>query len=146
MSEASDPLEAELSALTPQSVSPELRRRIAELLGEPAPARHHRQGRALVLASLAASCLLALSLWRRGGWGVETGPVEVGSQPAPSVEALRTGPTLLVYQLALARSPEDLDMMLDEDAVVPRGPVPAPTRVSDFTRSVASLDALLGGY
>ena len=65
---------------------------------------------------------------------------------AQSAEALHTGPTLLVYQLALARSPEDLDTLLDEDAVVPRGPVPAPTRVCDFTRSVASLDALLGGY
>jgi hypothetical protein len=146
MSEASDRLEAELSALTPQPVSPELRRRIAELLGEPAPARHRRQGRVLFLASLAASCLLALSVWRRADWGVETGPVEVVSQPAPSAEALHAGPTLLVYQRALARSAEDLDTMLDEDAVVPHGLVPAPTRVSDFTRSVASLDALLGGY
>ena len=146
MSEAPDPPEAELSALSPQPVSSELRRRIAERLVEPAPAGHHWQGRGLLLASLAASCLLALSLRWGGGRGVESRPVEVGSRPAPSAEALRTGPTLLVYERALARSLEELDALLDEDAVIARGPGPGPTRVCDFTRSVASLDALLGGY
>jgi hypothetical protein len=84
MSEAPDPLEAELSAVRPQQVSPELRHRIAQRVNEsPPPAVYPQMAtglertpspssysawlwRTAVAGCLAAACLVAFLLWREG--------------------------------------------------------------------------------
>jgi hypothetical protein len=54
------------------------------------------------------------------------------------------GPMLLVYQRALARSPEDLDALLDKEAGGSPDVNPELVRVGPLTRSDATLHALLG--
>jgi len=73
MNEIPDPLEAELSALQPQELSPALRQRIAERLAEGAAApdclplvrKRSRDSwmRVAVAGGLAAACVAALVLW-----------------------------------------------------------------------------------
>ena len=80
MSEAPDPLEAELSALRPREVSPGLRRRVAERLADPPHARR-RIWRIALAAGLAAACLAAV-LFRRGG-GPARYPIRSPSSSGP---------------------------------------------------------------
>jgi hypothetical protein len=144
MSQAPDPLEAELSALRPHEVSPELRRRIARRLADVPPARV-RGLRWLALAGgLAAAGLVVVLLWRAGGPRVEPKPTIVRTPPAPPLEVEDVGPMLLAYQRALARSPEDLDALLNQHAIGDPEPNPALVRLRACTRSEAELHALLG--
>jgi hypothetical protein len=62
--------------------------------------------------------------------------------PAPVVED--PGPTLLAYERALARSPEELDALLGKHAVAAQEPDTEPVPISAFTRSDAALRRLLG--
>jgi hypothetical protein len=151
MSETFDPLEAELSALRPREVSPGLRRRIAERLADP-PRAGRRTRRIALVAGLAAACL-AVVLFRRGGGPgqgsgprPDPGPVVVQPRPVPPVEvdADDSEPTLLAYDLALARSPEDLIALLNRRAAVDRESRPELARIGAFTRPDASLRTLLG--
>src|SRR5262245_3509614 len=119
MNEAPDPLEAELSALRPHEMSPGLRRGVAERLAAGQVGKsdlHRRLWRFVLAGGLAAACLAAFLLW----WGsrrAEPEPPDVRPQPLPPAVVEDSGPTLLKYQRALARSPEELDALLDEDAV-----------------------------
>lgn len=141
MSEAPDPLEAELSALRPREVSPDLRRRVAERLAE-APLSTRRWWWRLALAgALAAAGLAAALFWGIGGRHIEPEPV---FPPAPAVKAEDYGPTVLAYERALARSPEELDALLNQHARPAAEPHPEPARLGAFTRSEVALHALLG--
>jgi hypothetical protein len=143
MSEAPDPLETELSALRPREVSPELRRRVAERLAESSPTRRRWMWRIAVTGGLAAAFVAAVLFPWRAGRRDDRAPVAVVDQPALAVVAKGTFPTLIEYERALARSPEELD------SVLKRGADWAPPNrelVSMFTviRSDAQLRDLLG--
>jgi hypothetical protein len=143
MNEADDPLEALLSALRPHEVSPGLRRRIAERLGGSPPQKRRRPWN-IALGGLAAACLAAVLFQWGGDGGGERGPIAVLPQPAPPVMVVDSSFTLLAYERALARSPEDLDVLLAKDNPLAPGPSPELVRVSAFPRSDAALRALLG--
>jgi hypothetical protein len=143
MSEAPDPLEAELSALRPHEVSPGLRRRVAQRLAEAPPATRRRLWRLALAGGLAAACLAAVLYWWGGGRRVELEPI-FRPQPAPPVVVEDAEPTLLAYQRALARSPEELDALLDKQAVVAPEPNLELVPLGAFTRSDAARHALLG--
>jgi hypothetical protein len=116
MSDAPDPLETELSALRPREVSPELRRRVAERLAESSPAKRRWLWRIAVAGGLAAAFVAAvLFRWGAGGRD-EPAPIPDVGQPALAVEVKGTFPTLIEYERALARSPEELDSLLKRGA------------------------------
>jgi hypothetical protein len=149
MSEAPDPLEAELLALRPHEVSPRLRRRVAGRLadtdrGVKSPVRGRRLLRLALAGGLAAAVLVATLLWWRIGRRVEPEPIVVRPAPTQPVQVQEAQPTLLVYQRALTRSPEDLDALLDKQAAAAQQPSPELLRIGPFTRSDAKLHALLG--
>jgi hypothetical protein len=152
MSELPDPLEAELASLRPHEISPALRRRVAERLAEAPSAQRRRLWSFVLAGGLAAACLAALLLWRGGGKGIEPEhvkrpqPVPQFQQqpPPPAVAVDSSGPTLLACQRALARSPEDLDALIDRHAAAAPELHPELMRVSAFTRSEAILHDLLG--
>jgi hypothetical protein len=81
-----------------------------------------------------------VALFRWGGSRpVEPGPITVRPHP-PAEDA---APTLLTYQRALARSPEDLDALLDKQAVTAPGLEPELVPIS-FSRFDAGLHDLPG--
>ena|SRR5262249_38408570 len=150
MSDAPDPLEAELSALRPHEISPRLRRGIAEGLAAspappPSPAAQAGRGwwRIALAGGLAAACLAAVLFWWARGRRVEPDPI-VQPQPAPSALVEDSVPTLLEYQRALSRSSEELDTLLNKHARAAPQPDPELERIGAFTRSEAALHALLG--
>jgi hypothetical protein len=146
MTEAPDPLEAELSALRPREISPGLRRRVADRLADPPHARR-RIWRIALAAGLAAACLAAVLYRPGGGHGPvpDPGPVVVRPRPAPPAEVEEDSePTLLAYERALARSPEELDDLLAKHAAVAPEPNPDVARISAFPRSDLALRTLLG--
>ena len=146
MSDAPDPLEAELAALTPPAASPELRQRIAGRLAGPAPVGHRRAWWLALAGGLVVAGVTAVLVWPAGRPTVGPGPEPVViPQPAPpAVEVESPGPTLLVYRRALAGTPDDLDALLDEDATLAPDPGPERTRIGAFTRSEAQLHSLIG--
>ncbi len=148
MTDTPDPLEAELSALRPREISPGLRRRVAERLADPPHARRRIRRFALAIG-LAAACLATVLFWRGGGHGPapDPGPVVVRPRPAPPAEVRAeddSEPTLLAYERALARSPEELDELLTKHAAVAPEPNPELGRISAFPRSDLALRTLLG--
>jgi hypothetical protein len=146
MNEAHDRLEAELAALRPHDASPELRRRIADYRAHSMlPRSRWRWG--LTLASgLAAACAAAIFLPVGSSRRVESERTIVRVRPVPRVEVGDSGPTRLAYQRALAQSPEDLDALLDKDAMAAQKPHPELVRIWAFDRSDAKLRALLGDH
>jgi len=139
MSDAPDPLERELAGLTPPAVSAELRQRIADRLARP-PAWRRLWPFALA-GGLVAGGVAAVLIGRPGGPRDEPRRV-VAPPPAPAAEPASPEPTLIVYRRALARSPEELDAVLDEHASF--APDPNPVTAGAFARSDVQLRALLG--
>ena len=116
MNDEFDPLEAELAALRPRSVSPDLEQRIAaELSRDVAPPQRRGWLIAIAAGALAASLLAALWLWRGGG---ETAEVD-GPGPAPEMPlaaALDPAlPSVWSYRPASVQA-GDLDQLLDQHA------------------------------
>jgi hypothetical protein len=143
MSETPDPLEAELSALRPHEVSPGLRQGVAQRLADVPPARLRRLWWLALAGGLAAASLVGVLLWWSAGKRVEPERF-VRPQPAPRAPAEDSGPTLLAYERALAGSPEELDALLDKGAGGAPELDPELVRIGPFTRSDATLHALLG--
>lgn len=100
MSEAYDPLEAELSALRPRDGSPELRARIAAHRARSLPpGSRSRRGLTLAAGGLAAACVAAaiLLLWGSGRRVVPKQTIaRVQSEPHVVVED--TEPSPLAYR------------------------------------------------
>jgi hypothetical protein len=134
MNETPDPLETELRAFHPPEISAELRQRIAWQLAR-SSARRKPQRRAIVLSGgLAAACLAGLILWWERGHGTSGPPVIAGPRNTPAIHPDDALPSLRVYRQALARSPEDLDALLDKHAARGFGPNPQLVRIRAFTR------------
>ena len=93
---------------------------------------------------LAAVCLAAVLFQWEGERAVETPPIAVLPQSAPPLTAVAPGFTILAYERALARSPEDLDALLTRDAAVALESNPELVRIRAFSQSNAELHALLG--
>ena len=144
MNEAPDPLEALLTALRPHEVSSELRQRVAERLGNSSPQRRQRSWQIALAGGLAAACLAAVLFQWEGERAVETPPIAVLPQSAPPLTAVAPGFTILAYERALARSPEDLDALLAMDGALGPEPNSELVRISAFPRSDAALRTLLG--
>jgi hypothetical protein len=144
MNDPFDRIEAELAALRPHDASPGLRQRIADHQARSGSSSSLWPWGVALAGGLAAAVLAAIVF----PWTVKTsgevGALQVGTQSVPGVAVEPPLPTLMVYQRALARSPEALDARLDKDAALPMGPDPQLAQISAFTRSDAALHALLG--
>ncbi|HEX4588449.1 MAG TPA: hypothetical protein VH120_00860 [Gemmataceae bacterium] len=99
-----DALERELQRLTPWPVSPELRRRIGRDLGRQ---RRLRFATGIVAAAVAAGVVVTVVLRR---------PPHRTVEPRPAAEIV-VSPSVLAYERAFAKSPADLDALLDAQAV-----------------------------
>jgi hypothetical protein len=137
MNETPDPLEMELAALRPRDIAPGLRGRIARRLAE-APTAERRRPRWFALtATLAAACVVAAVFWRVGGRGVEKHPNVVDDNSVRHIETNPSMPTLLAYERALARSPEELEAIMSafrwpvRDVPAVAGSAPAAAAVVD---------------
>jgi hypothetical protein len=109
MNDEHDLFEMELAALRPRDVSPRLRGRIARSLAE-APQREVRRPHWFALsAALAAACVVAAVFWRVGHRDGDPQQKMATTSPVPRLEVNSSIPTLLVYERALARSPEELE-------------------------------------
>jgi hypothetical protein len=155
MSEAPDPLEAELSALRPHEVSPGLRHRLAQRLADappaspPRPSPPGRRGASwgwwlACAGGLAAACLAAVLFWLANGRHVEPKRRVNRPHPRPPAPTEDAEPTLLAYQRALARSPEQLEALLNRHPTLAPEPNPALVPVGKFSRSDAALHDLIG--
>ena len=139
MNEPLDPLEAELAGLHPRPVSAELRQRLGEQLNAPVGSRRWTWGLAVVGVLIAVGVVALFGPRREPPAPPTPAVVPV---PAAVPESESPAPTVLAYQRALARSPEDLNALLDQQAVTRSNP--KPLAVGTFARSPAALDALFG--
>jgi hypothetical protein len=110
-----------------------LRGRIARRLAEaPTPDRQRPHWFALI-AALAAACVVAAVFWRVGDRQVELNQNTRVAPAVPRIDANSSAPTLLAYERALARSPEELEAKMsafrwpiqDDSPVARRAPTPA---------------------
>lgn len=143
MSESSDRLEAELSAMRPHRLSPRLRRRVADHLAEPRP-RRWAWGVALTGMAAAVGGLALIVPW----WfsPAPLSPRGLLTTPPAAIEWKSTVPALGTYQRALARSPEDLDALLDRSVAAGPNADFARMPVVTLVRSSATIDAILGDH
>jgi hypothetical protein len=141
MSDVPDPLEEELLSLRPHEPSPELRRGVAERLADASPVKLRRLWWLAVSGGLAAACLAAVLLWWGRGREEDHAP---GPRPVPLAVIDDAPPTLLAYQRALAGSLEELDALLDRQAVTDVETNPDLVPAAVFSRSDAALHDLLG--
>jgi hypothetical protein len=144
MNEAHDRLEAELAAIRPHDASPELRRRIADHRARSRPPGSRWRWGLTLASGLAAACAAAILLRVGSSHRVEPEQPVVQVRPVPPVEVEDSGFTRLAYQRALARSPDDLDALLDKDAMAAQKPNPELLLIVASNRSGAGLRALLG--
>jgi hypothetical protein len=142
MSDTPDPMEAELAALQPAAVSPELRRRVAQRLAGASLTSRQRFVRLAVTGGLAAACLVVLIAHWADRRRIESNPK--ANHPRPTVAVEDTEPTRLAYEQALARSSEDLDALLQKEAMVPRPHFEESLPIGILSRSDAALQRLLG--
>jgi hypothetical protein len=137
MNDEHELFEKDLAALRPRDVSPGLRRRIARSLAE-APQREVRRPHWFALsAALAAACVVAAVFWRVGHRDDKPEQNLATTRPVPHLEVSSSIPTLLVYERALARSPEELEAKMSSfrwplrDASRAGGRAPAAAAVID---------------
>jgi hypothetical protein len=141
MTDDRDSLEAELRALRPPEPSPALRGRIAARLAAAPRAPRLPQWRVALVGGLAAAGLAFVLLLNRFAPRPH-GPTVVDVLPRPASPA---PPTLHAYSLALAKSPEALETLLDEQAVSSaRAGAPAPVRA--FVTSAPELLTWRGNH
>jgi hypothetical protein len=144
MNETTDPLDAELRAFQPPEISAELRQRIGRQLVGSAEQKDRRLWRIALAGGLAAACLggflLALGSRNSGNRPAVVGPVI--APPGPTEDDVL--PSLRAYRQALARSPEDLDALLDRHAARGSGPDPQLERIRAFNRPDVEVRAFSG--
>jgi hypothetical protein len=148
MNESLDPLESELSALQPREMSGELRRAIAERLAEVervagAQRVQNRWLRRSVFVGGLIAASLAVILFRWIGNQPELTPGGP-HPPTPSIAAENSNDTLLAYERALARSPDEFAALLDKDAAAGPAANHQFTRIRVSSWSNPELHALLG--
>ena len=144
MNEIRDPLEEELRSLCPQLPSAELRARIARQLSEPMPSSRLSFWKWTLAGSLTAACLV-VTVWRWGNGPDADDPTQITAQQPATADVPRgLVPSFLTYQLALANSPEELENVLNKQAVMPSAGDPELQRVGAFTHSKSALHSLLG--
>jgi hypothetical protein len=107
-----DALAAELRSFRPRSPSPALRRRIAEHLAGPAPARTQMRRYAALAGSLAAAGLVFALLLDRASRRTH----DLVPDKPHTVAAGDPMPTVRAYRQALAKSPAAFESLLDEQA------------------------------
>jgi hypothetical protein len=148
MNESLDPLESELSALRPLEISPESRRNLGERLAEADRIAEEERlrrrwpwPRLLVGGLIAAS--VAVILFR--SW--ENRPASLPIVPHPSTPSLAVtnlDKSLLAYERAFARSPDEFAALLDRDAAAVATPNPRLMSPHVFSWSDPNIHALLG--
>jgi hypothetical protein len=147
MTESLDPLESELSALQPLELSPDSRRGLAERLAdvdriaESGRLRRRWPWKGLLVGGLIAASV-AVILFRSWGNRPEPSPI-MPHQSTPSIAVANSGNSLMAYERAFARSPDDFAALLDRDAVLV-APNPRLTRTHVFSLSDPEIHALLG--
>jgi hypothetical protein len=137
VNEQRDPLEAELAALRPPAISPELRQQVAARLAA-SPSRRWRWAVASFGPMVAAVILVSVFPTRK-----EPPPPVPPPLPAPlpaATEPESPTPSVLAYQRAFARSPEEFDALLDRQSTTNPGPVVT----ASISRSPAALDSFIG--
>jgi hypothetical protein len=143
MNEPPDSLEEELSSLRPRDVTPELRRRLTQRLGDRPRWRMSGLSWLAIASGLAAACL-AVALLRPEGTHRDNPDQGVWTRPESPALVDDTAPTLFAYERALAGSPDELDERLDRDAARVQEPAFEFVRLGALTRSALALNALLG--
>ncbi len=148
MNEPNEDLEVELADLRPHGATPELRQRIANHQARSgSPSSRWRWGLAVASSLAAASAVVVLL---RVGGGRDAGPkpnvalTKPEHKPPPSVVVEDASSTFLMYRHALARSPENLDALLAQDALVAQNSDLELAQISAFTRFDAALQSLVG--
>ena len=125
-----DPLEAELAALRPADLPPELLATIGRELSESATAARRRWvAAAVALAACVAAAAVLVPLMRPSDVGRPKRLVATTTRASPPPIA-GDAPALYAYRRAVAGSESDLDELLDRHAArsLPAGP-----RVTAFT-------------
>lgn len=147
MTESLDPLESELSALRPLELSPESRRDLAERLAEvdriaeAGRLRRRWPWKGVLVGGLIAASV-AVILFR--SWGNRPGPSPIApDHSTPLIAVTNSGNSLMAYERAFARSPDEFAALLDRDAVL-AAPNPRRTRTHVFSWSDPEIHALLG--
>lgn len=142
MNDKHDWLESELSALRPQPISNDLRRRIAERLTVNAPTRPVRTHKSALACCLTAVCLLMIVVtWDQVRF---SDSVRLTAGRNISDVPIQWEPTLLKYQRALARSSDDLPTLFNRPVIAMSAKESAVVRISAFTHSNATVQLLLG--
>jgi hypothetical protein len=148
MTESLDPLESELSALQPLELSPDLRRDLAERLAEvdriaeAGRLRRRWPWQGLLVGGRGAASV-AVILFRSWDNRPEPSPI-VPDHSTPSLAVTNAGNSLLAYERAFARSPDEFAALLDRDAAALVAPNPRLTRTHVFSWSDPEIHALLG--
>jgi hypothetical protein len=148
MNESLDPLESELSALRPLEMSPESRRDLAQRLAEvdriaeTGLLRRRWPWKGLLVGGLIAASV-AVILFRSRGNRPEPSPI-VPHHSTPSIAVTNSGNSLMAYERAFARSPDEFAALLDRDAATVAAPNPRITRNRVFSWSDPDIHALLG--
>jgi hypothetical protein len=145
MTESNESLEAELAALQPHQASPALRRRVGDRLTGLPHSRSRRVWGIAVAGGLAAACVTAaIFLWRGNGRPEQIEQAVIPPKPVLPVEEMT--PTLQAYSRALARSPEELDALLDKHAAAAPRLHRESSPVHAFTRSQVDLQTWRGEF
>jgi hypothetical protein len=144
MNDALDPLEAELSALRPHAISPELRRRVAGHLTETTIAKRLWSRRIVLAGSLVGACVAAIFFLGDVVRRAERKPLVAQIQPARPDDIEYSCPTLLQYERALAHSSDELNALLDRDAGIGSRRNVELAQISAFLQSDDQVHALLG--
>ena len=148
MTESLDPLESELSALRPLDMSPDSRRDLAERLAEvdrivePERLRRRWPWKGLLVGGLIAASV-AVILFRSWGNRPEPSPI-MPHHSTPSLAVTNSGNSLMAYERAFARSPDEFAALLDRDAATVAAPNPRLTRPHVLSWSDPEIHALLG--
>ena len=135
MNEPFDPLEAELEALVPRQISPDVQRYIAERLTvtKAEPAGRRWPWSVSLASALAAATIAAVLVWSADNRSWQPAPDGGQAGGLAAVNGV-SPPTVQVYRRVLARSADALDAMLDKHASRVLPPDPQGGAIRAFSR------------